>query len=220
MVIFRGTCKGGRLLVVVFNSLVKHGVSRHNSSLINLILEIRLKHMPRKILRRYLPHHTHIRANPRLKFLAPLMKDPNLFHLNRYSVSMAFLVGIFFAFLPLPGQMLLAGLFAFWVRCNLPIAVVLVWITNPLTIPPILFMNYKLGVWILDTPSVIYDDVMFWQWLNAEIGRIWRPLFLGSLIVSSLFSVISYFVIRYLWIVYVSLKWRRRGERRARRRHY
>ncbi|MFT6792021.1 MAG: hypothetical protein ACJA04_001236 [Cellvibrionaceae bacterium] len=173
--------------------------------------------MPRKIFKRFLPHHTRVRTDPKLRFLAPFMKDPNLFHLNRYSVSIAFLVGVFTAFLPIPGQMLLAGLIAFWVRCNLPIALALVWITNPLTITPILFMNYKLGAWMLGTPPLIFDGTMDWQWLSAEFNRVWKPLLLGSLMAGSFFSLLSYLSLRYLWLAHVGYQWRHRQKKRLQR---
>ena len=173
--------------------------------------------MPRKLFKRYLPKHTHFKAHPNLRFLGPLLEDPNLFHLNRYSVSMAFLVGMFLAFFPLPGQMLIAGFIAFWVRCNLPIAVLLVWITNPITIPPIFFMTYKLGTWILDSPPLLYNGAISWQWLNAELGRIWKPLLVGSLAAGSFVSVLSYFIVRTLWRSYVLYQWYHRQEQRTRK---
>jgi uncharacterized protein (DUF2062 family) len=129
---------------------------------------------------------------------------------------MAFLVGVFLAFFPLPGQMVLAAFIAFWVRCNLPIAIALVWITNPITIPPIFFGTYKLGSWLLDTPPIIFDGSISWQWINAELGRIWKPLLVGSLCAGSFFSLLSYFIIRYLWRLYVIYQWRHRQEKRTR----
>lgn len=40
-------------------------------------------------------------------------------------------VGAFYAFVPFPWQMLLAAITALWLRFNLPVAVAMVWITNP-----------------------------------------------------------------------------------------
>ena len=92
--------------------------------------------MARKFLKRFFPTPAAIKSNPALHFLGDLLHDPNLFHLNRHSVSVAFFVGIFVAFaLPIPGQMAIAAVAALYFRCNLPISVALVWITNPLTIP-------------------------------------------------------------------------------------
>jgi len=54
-------------------------------------------------------------------------------------------VGLFCAFVPLPIQMLLAAAAAIIFRVNLPISVGLVWITNPVTIPPMFYFCYKVG---------------------------------------------------------------------------
>ena len=118
--------------------------------------------MPKKLFKRFTPSPAVIKASPRLQILAPLMEDSNLFHLNRHSVSMAFLTGLFFAFFPVPGQMLLAGFFALYIRCNLPIAVTLVWITNPITVAPIYFATYKLGSWLLNTPAIQFEGSISW----------------------------------------------------------
>ena len=66
--------------------------------------------MARKLFRRYLPSAAKVKDNPSLHFLVDLLHDPNLFHLNRHSVSVAFFVGIFIAFIPIPGQMPVAAL--------------------------------------------------------------------------------------------------------------
>lgn len=170
--------------------------------------------MPRKLFKRYMPKPNVVQANPKLKFLGPLLEDPNLFHLNRYSVSMATLIGIFLAFFPLPGQMALAALVAFWVRCNLPLAIALVWITNPITIPPIFFATYKLGSWLLNTPPILFDGNITWEWIHSELGRVWKPLLVGSLCAGSFFSLLGYFSVRAIWRYYVIYQWRHRQKRR------
>lgn len=173
--------------------------------------------MPKKLLQRLLPSNQFIKAHPSLSFLGPFLEDPNLFHLTRYSVSMAFLVGMFLAFFPIPGQMILAAIFAFWIRCNLPIAVALVWITNPITIPPIFFATYTLGAWILDTPAIDFSSMFSWEWLEAEFDHLWKPLLLGSLAAGSFFSITSYTIIKLAWRWYVIYLWQHRKEKRLKR---
>ena len=55
-----------------------------------------------------------------LRLLGDWIYATNLWHINRYSASMAFFVGLFVAFMPIPGQMILAALMAVLLRCNLP----------------------------------------------------------------------------------------------------
>ena len=88
--------------------------------------------MPRKLIKRYLPDPENIKSNRFLKVFGKVIHDPQLWHLTRYSVGHAFLVGLFCAFVPVPFQMLLAAGGAIIFRANIAISVALVWITNPL----------------------------------------------------------------------------------------
>jgi len=176
--------------------------------------------MPKKLFKRWAPDPHKIRTNPALKFLGVLLHDPNLFHLNRHSVSVAFFVGLFIAFLPIPGHIPLAALSALLFRCNLPIAVALVWISNPLTIPFIFYAAYKVGAAILNTPVGNQSFAFTWTWLRDELPRIWQPLLLGSLLASLLFSCLGYLSIQWFWRWHIVSKWKqRRQKRRADKAH-
>lgn len=91
--------------------------------------------MPKKTLKSLIPSVARIREIKSLGILGDWIYATNLWHINRYSASMAFFVGLFTAFMPIPGQMLLAASLALLLRCNLPLSVALVWVTNPLTMP-------------------------------------------------------------------------------------
>ncbi|SHE51947.1 hypothetical protein SAMN04487965_0067 [Microbulbifer donghaiensis] len=171
--------------------------------------------MPKSIIRRWLPTPEQVRANSGLKFLGTLLHDPNLFHLNRHSVSVAFAVGVFTSFLPLPGQMIIAALLALWFRCNLPLSMILVWISNPVTMPAIFYSTYKLGAWILGTPPLDFRIELSWEWLTEEVGKIWMPLFFGSLLAGIFFATVSYFTMQALWRWHVVKRWKLRLQRRS-----
>lgn len=169
--------------------------------------------MPRKLLKRWSPDPVKLRNAPSLQFLGDLLHDPNLFHLNRHSVSVAFAVGIFVAFLPIPGHLALAALLAFWLRCNLPLSLTLVWISNPLTFPFILYSSYKLGLWVLDAPYVPFSFEWNWTWFTSEFLRLWKPLVLGSLLFSIFFSCTAYFLVQGLWRWNIVRKWAKRQQK-------
>ncbi|NOZ52323.1 MAG: DUF2062 domain-containing protein [Gammaproteobacteria bacterium] len=172
--------------------------------------------MPRRYIKRYLPNHDKIRNYQHLRFLGPLLHDPNLLHLNRRSVSGAFAVGLFMAWVPIPFQMVLAAITAIFIRVNLPISVALVWISNPLTMPPLYYFAYKIGTWVLDeNPQPIHFELST-TWLTQSLSAIWQPFLLGCLIagiVSALFGVLT---IRGLWRIHVIQNWRDRKTRRKR----
>lgn len=171
--------------------------------------------MARKFIKRFSPSASTIKDHPSLQFLGTLLHDPNLFHLNRYSVSVAFFIGIFIAFIPMPAQMPLAAVVALVARCNLPISVALVWITNPFTTPVIFFFTYQLGRWLLGLPSLSEPLELSWEWLVSEFQLIWKPLLLGSLLCSLVFGALGYAGVRVFWRLHVLHGWNQRKEKRA-----
>ncbi|NOX77009.1 MAG: DUF2062 domain-containing protein [Gammaproteobacteria bacterium] len=173
--------------------------------------------MPRRFIKRYMPDHDAIRNHKHLQFLGTLLHDPNILHLNRRSVSGAFSVGLFMAFVPVPFQMVLAALGAIVARVNLPISVGLVWITNPLTMPPIFYFAYKVGTWILDTPTREIHFQLSVEWLTRELGLIWQPFLLGCLVLGVVSAVLGNLLVRGLWRLQVRRNWRRRQGRRAKK---
>lgn len=171
--------------------------------------------MPRKFLTRLMPTPHKIRASASLKILGEWLHDPNVWHLNRRSASLAFLVGLFCAFLPIPIQMLVAATIAVIVHCNLPLAVALVWITNPFTMGPIFYGAYKIGAFILQTPVHAYSFALSWEWLSESFINIWKPLLLGSLLCGISSGLVGYFTINWLWRRQVVKRWQTRVQERA-----
>ncbi len=174
--------------------------------------------MSRKFFRRYMPDHEKIRNHRLLnRLFGKLLHDPNLLHLNRRSVSGAMAVGLFCAFIPLPTQMLVAAAAAIVFRVNLPIAVGLVWLTNPVTIPPMFYFCYKVGTWILGAPLQPVDFSLSWEWMEHELGLIWQPLLLGCFIVGSVAAATGYGLTRLFWRLHVISHLRERRRRRLER---
>jgi len=78
--------------------------------------------MPKKFIKRFMPDHKLIRNHKTLnRVFGTLLHDPNLLHMNRRSVSGAFFVGLFLAFVPLPIQMILGVALSILLRINMPI---------------------------------------------------------------------------------------------------
>lgn len=172
--------------------------------------------MPKKFIKRYMPDSEKIRNNKKLnKVFGTLLHDPNLLHLNRRSVSMAFLVGLFMAFVPLPSQMIMAAAVAIYIRCNLPISVALVWISNPVTMPPMFYFAYKVGATILSTPERAFTFDLSWEWLGTELAAIWEPFLLGCLVCGGVFGVLGFGLIRLLWRFHIISAIKKRKEKKG-----
>jgi uncharacterized protein (DUF2062 family) len=155
--------------------------------------------MPKKFLKRYLPDPKKTKEIKALRFLGDRLHSPNLWHLNRHSVARAFAIGLWAMYTPpLPWQQIIAAALAIYFNANLPIAVALVWITNPLTWVPMYYFAYELGAYILGTPVFSFDQ--FSQLFSIEKAlQLGAPLLVGCAILMHAGSVLGYFGVQYLW---------------------
>jgi len=170
--------------------------------------------MPKKLLQRFMPDHRHIREHRHLQFLGQMLHHPHLWHLNRHSVAGAFSVGLFVAFVPVPFQMVIAAVMAILFHTNLPISVMLVWISNPITMPALFYFAYITGAWILDAPIKRFTFELSLDWLMTSLGAIWQPFLLGCLVLGISCAVMGNLLMRFLWRVQVLRNWESRKARR------
>jgi uncharacterized protein (DUF2062 family) len=125
-----------------------------------------------------------------------------LWHVTRFSVAKAFAVGIFSAYLPVPFEMIIAALLAYVVRANLPISVMLIWISNPFTWALLWGPPYLLGAMILGEASAPVP-VLTSEWIQDH----YAALFLGCSLVGVAMGIAAYFTVLLLWRMDVVKQW-------------
>ncbi len=170
--------------------------------------------MPRHFFKKHLPSSLTLRKYRALQPLGNLLHNEQIWHLHRRSVAGAGFIGLFVAWLPIPMQMLVAGAGAVVFRCNLPLSVALVWITNPLTMSAMFFSAYKLGAWLMDRRLMVSSSGFTLEWITNELHQIWQPLLLGSVILGLVSGTLAFIAIRLLWRLHVVQAWHERKERR------
>jgi uncharacterized protein (DUF2062 family) len=173
--------------------------------------------MPKKLFKRFAPSHDVVRNSRHLRVFGRLLHDPNLWHMNRRSVAGAFFWGLFWAAIPIPLQMVASAASAILARVNLPISVALVWLTNPLTMPPVFYFNYVVGSWLLGKPLVVQEFQPSLAWIESLIEQIWAPLLAGSLVVGLIAGTLGYVGMRAFWRWHVLHHLKRRQAERAAR---
>lgn len=166
-------------------------------------LQVLALSMPKKFIKRFTPDHDTLRQHKHLRWLGTWLHDANLWHLNRHSVATAMAVGLFVAFIPIPFQMVISAFFAILFRGNLPIAVALVWITNPLTMLPIAYFAYLLGSWMLGMEPADVEFQFTLSWFIEQFGLVGQPLLLGSLAISMVSALAGYWLTHGLWRLYI-----------------
>lgn len=155
--------------------------------------------MPKNFIKKYLPSPEKIKQQKLLKIFGSLLHDGNLWHLNRRSARGAFAVGLFFAWMPIPFQMVASAAVAIPMRVNLPLSVALVWLTNPITMPLLFYISYLVGSVVLRTPLEPFAFEASWDWLVHSIHTIGKPFLAGCLLMGICSAIIGYFVIDWLW---------------------
>lgn len=165
-------------------------------------------------IKKFIPSAESIKSSKSLRFLGTLIHDPNLFHLNRRSVSVAVFWGLLIGFLPIPGHTPAAAVAALLVRCNLPLTMALVWVNNPITLPFILYIFYQLGRFVLQIEPISSLEFS-WHWLASQFSLIWRPILTGSILGGLTLGGLGYFICNFMWRLNVKRKWLARCKRRA-----
>jgi len=166
--------------------------------------------VPKKFSKRWMPDHEKIRNHKCLRCFGKLLHDPQLWHLSRHGVAKAFFIGLFCAMMPIPFQMVVAAAGAIWLQGNLPVSVSLVWLTNPLTMPPVFYVAYKVGAGLMQLPEQNFQFEASMEWAMHGMLMIWQPFLLGCVVMGLVFGVLGYYAIHCAWRSMVMRRWRHR----------
>ena len=172
----------------------------------------------RQLLKKYLPDHQSIHANPWLRPFASTLLHPRLWHLNRRSAAGAVAAGMFCGLIPGPLQMLGAAACALVFRVNLPLALLVTLYTNPITIVPLYVAAYQIGRLLTgDSSNFVvppaFDPTTFVAWTTSM--QSWmlaaaKPLGIGLLVLACGLAVFGYMATKAAWRVYLIRAWRQR----------
>lgn len=182
--------------------------------------------VPQKRLKDLLPTPEKILESRTLKLFAPHLADQRLWQFNRHSLNKAVYIGVLSAFFPLPGQMLLALVGSLIFRANVPMALGLTWLTNPLTTLPVFYASYYVGAKILDVPMVslrligrMIADFSLWILSNGANpfityrGTVSLAAFcLGLTILAIITSIICGLAFKAVWRYKTVISWQKRQQ--------
>lgn len=175
-------------------------------------------------VRRYLPDPHTLRQHRALRWMAPWLQHPRLWHVNRRGIAMGFAIGVFFGLLIPVAQIFFAAMAALLLRANIPAAVGSTLITNPITFAPVYYAAYHLGAWMLGQAEVPVADVNLERvaaktetglalWVD-RLATVGAPLATGLLTLAVCLSVLIYFAVHWAWRLHIVRAWQRRKARR------
>jgi uncharacterized protein (DUF2062 family) len=113
--------------------------------------------------------------------------------------------GIWISMLPIVGiQMIVVFFVSLLVRANLPLIVALQWISNPLTMGPIYFADYKIGMILISLMGFKYPKNSLlsrnYDWSEFSMKELLRlldtfpPMFLGGSVLGIFMGVFAVFL--------------------------
>jgi uncharacterized protein (DUF2062 family) len=111
----------------------------------------------------------------------------------------AFALGLFVAFVPLPGHFVYASLLALLLHVNIPVAALTTFVVNPVTMYPMFYFAYLVGANLLSIEPGPFTFELSIEWVRDAIDSTWLPLTIGCAIVGAVTSLIGYIVLDVLW---------------------
>ena len=172
-------------------------------------------------MQRWLKRHTPDRLTLEklwcLKPFKALVFDRGCWTFNRHSVTRAFALGLFIAFIPptplLPVHLVTCVILGILFRLNLPVLFATVFISNPFTWVPQVAGSIWVGAKLLrmDLMPFLHDIRSHADW--AHMNELWAPLLLGALVLGIAAAAAGYLLAQFAWRARVIYHVRRRRAR-------
>jgi len=155
--------------------------------------------MPRRVFKKFAFKRHELSEKWFLTPFRHMLHDHRLWGIRRKTVVPAFSLGLFVAFMPFPGHMLQAALLALGLRVNIPVAAVTTFFSNPLTMGPIYYFCYLVGVDLLRIQPAPFEFEMSMEWVTHQFVSIWQPMLLGCVLVGAISALIGFVLLDVLW---------------------
>lgn len=167
---------------------------------------------------RAIPTRERLAGNRWLRPVAHRVLAPSLWRFTRRSVprgvALGLGTGLLFPFAHMP----IAAVAALPIRANVPVAVGVTLLSNPLTLPPLLYCAFRIGHWVLRIDAALPGapvahataaNVGWLHWLVSEAGP---STIVGMLVITAVLATLGYALTALGWRVWIARKWRHRHD--------
>ena len=163
---------------------------------------------------RPLPRRSNIHKYPILKWFShTAYKRSYLWSFRGKAIIPSLFWGFWVAMLPIVGiQMLVVFFIALFLRANLPLIVAIQWISNPITMGPIFFANYRIGIEFLYLIGIDYQRNKLlnpkFDWTNFSYSdfvallNTFPPMMIGGSIIGIFLGVVAVFLYKFSTSLY------------------
>jgi uncharacterized protein (DUF2062 family) len=171
-------------------------------------------------------HPRVLKQNRFRRWFARHFLDKTVWKPTRHTFAGGVAVGAFAMMLVIPGQMGLAFVLAALLRVNIPIAMLVTWITNPVTMPPVAWWEIEFGNWVITALGLGNPPPLGWHDLKEMLGQImndytryrdvlahFKPwvasLYVGAVLLGLIIAPVCYALSYMFWDVILMLTHRR-----------
>jgi uncharacterized protein (DUF2062 family) len=94
---------------------------------------------------------------------------------------------------------LLAAIAAIPLRVNIPVAALSTFASNPLTMGPLYYFNFRVGASLLAHDPSEFQFELSLDWVTNTFVSIWQPMLLGSVLVGAIVALAGFVVLDVVW---------------------
>lgn len=154
---------------------------------------------------RHIPRRKHLKGGRLHRLLGEKLFAPELWRPSRPSIAGGLALGLLIGFTPTMGaQIVMAGTAAYFLKVNIPMALLGSLVTNPFTAAIIYPLEYQFGVWLVGVPEP--DELEGYTGMLRNFARYAKPLWIGSLVIGSIAAAVAYALVTLLWKEAVHLR--------------
>lgn len=124
---------------------------------------------------RFFKHPRKLKSRPLMRWFARHFLDKRVWKPTQHTFSGGMAVGTFITLQLLPIQMPSATILAAIFRVNIPIAIAMCWVSNPVTMAVLVPLEYQVGKWALDLLTDV-PSTPFPSKFPEDIAAMWLAL--------------------------------------------
>lgn len=154
---------------------------------------------------RFLKHPRKLKQSGAMRWFALHFLNKRVWKPTQHTFSGGMAIGTFITLQLLPIQMPSATILAAIFRVNIPIALVMCWLSNPVTLAALVPLEYQVGKWVLawltEVPSTPFPTE-----LPPDVAGMWLALkehapvmLFGGVILGGLLAPLSYVASYFSW---------------------
>ena len=163
----------------------------------------------KKFFKDNLPKPEDLKKYKALNMLGNSIFEKELWSINKHTLSRAVAIGLFWGWMPMFFQMIPAAFCAVYFRANIPLSLAGVWISNPITMPPMMYIGYEFGNYILGIDPLFDQFEASIDWILGIFSLIWEPLLVGTMIIGGSSAILGIIGIHLFWKIIAYRKLRK-----------